>query len=105
MRLLDRLRCLGCDAERRHYFSIQILKFTSYVHRWLFVHVVSLNGRDRVDVLLVRRRVKVVILVRIQFRLVTVLVHYVVFLYCRLLTWFKLVVFYKGIFNHLKVCL
>ncbi len=77
---------MGCNAERRRYFSIEILKFTSYVHRWLFVHVVSLNSRDRVDVLLVRRRVKVLILVRINFRLVTVLVHYVVFLYCILLT-------------------
>jgi hypothetical protein len=84
---------LGCNAERRRYFLIEILKFTSYVHRWLFVHVVSLNGRDRVDVLLVRGRVKVVILVRIKFRLVIVLVHYVVFLYCILLTWLKLVVF------------
>lgn len=84
---------MRCYAERRRYFSIEILKFTSYVHRWLFVHVVSLNGRDRVDVLLVRRRVKVLILVRIQFRLVTVLIHCVVFLYCILVTCFKLVVF------------
>jgi len=84
---------LGYYAERRRDFSIEILKFTSYVHRWLFVHVVSLNGRDRVDVLLVRRRVKVLILVRIQFRLVTVLVHCIVLLYCILVTRFKLFVF------------
>jgi len=84
---------LGYYAERRRDFSIEILKFTSYVHRWLFVHVVSLNGRDRVDVLLVRRRVKVLILVRIQFRLVTVLVYCIVLLYCILVTRFKLFVF------------
>jgi hypothetical protein len=64
-RFLGRLRCLGCNAERRRYFSFEILEFPSYVHRWLFVHVVSLDGSDRVDVLLIRRRVKVVILIRI----------------------------------------